>query len=153
MEPQHIIIRGASQHNLKHIDVTIPRNKLVVLTGVSGSGKSSLIELLRGQLSPEAGDLDMPPMRIGWLAQQMPASGLSPVNTSVVEGCCPDAVRVEVRRLEAAEVDEMWSFVKTRSCFSTYLEKPTQGLPLFEKTYILCTCSSISLHLQVNYLF
>lgn len=42
MEPQHIIVRGAQQHNLKHIDVTIPRNKLVVLTGVSGSGKSSL---------------------------------------------------------------------------------------------------------------
>ena len=42
MEPENIIIRGAQQHNLKHIDVTIPRNKFVVLTGVSGSGKSSL---------------------------------------------------------------------------------------------------------------
>lgn len=42
MEPQNITVRGAQQHNLKHIDVTIPRNKLVVLTGVSGSGKSSL---------------------------------------------------------------------------------------------------------------
>lgn len=42
MEPTHIIIRGAQQHNLKHIDVNIPRGKLVVLTGVSGSGKSSL---------------------------------------------------------------------------------------------------------------
>ena len=42
MEPKHILIRGARQHNLKHIDVTIPRNQLVVLTGVSGSGKSSL---------------------------------------------------------------------------------------------------------------
>ncbi|MCU0521677.1 MAG: excinuclease ABC subunit UvrA [Anaerolineae bacterium] len=42
MEPQYITIRGAQQHNLKHIDVAIPRNKLVVLTGVSGSGKSSL---------------------------------------------------------------------------------------------------------------
>jgi excinuclease ABC subunit A len=42
MEPSQIIIRGAQQHNLKHIDVTIPRNKFVVLTGVSGSGKSSL---------------------------------------------------------------------------------------------------------------
>ena len=42
MEPQNIIIRGAQQHNLKNVDVTIPRNKLVVLTGVSGSGKSSL---------------------------------------------------------------------------------------------------------------
>ncbi|MBN1260504.1 MAG: excinuclease ABC subunit UvrA [Anaerolineae bacterium] len=42
MEPRNIMIRGAQQHNLKHIDVTIPRNQLVVLTGVSGSGKSSL---------------------------------------------------------------------------------------------------------------
>ncbi|WP_420644215.1 excinuclease ABC subunit UvrA [Candidatus Leptofilum sp.] len=42
MEPQNIVVRGAQQHNLKHIDVTIPRNQLVVLTGVSGSGKSSL---------------------------------------------------------------------------------------------------------------
>ena len=42
MEPQNILIRGAQQHNLKHIDVSIPRYKLVVLTGVSGSGKSSL---------------------------------------------------------------------------------------------------------------
>lgn len=41
-EPDSITIRGAQQHNLKHINVTIPRNKLVVLTGVSGSGKSSL---------------------------------------------------------------------------------------------------------------
>jgi excinuclease ABC subunit A len=37
-----IIVRGARQHNLKHIDVHIPRNRLVVVTGVSGSGKSSL---------------------------------------------------------------------------------------------------------------
>lgn len=37
-----IQVRGARQHNLKHIDVRIPRNRLVVITGVSGSGKSSL---------------------------------------------------------------------------------------------------------------
>jgi excinuclease ABC subunit A len=42
MEPTHIVIRGARQHNLKNVDVLIPRYKLVVLTGVSGSGKSSL---------------------------------------------------------------------------------------------------------------
>ncbi|MBI4650410.1 excinuclease ABC subunit UvrA [Candidatus Desantisbacteria bacterium] len=42
MSEENIIIKGASQHNLKHIDVTIPRNKLVVITGLSGSGKSSL---------------------------------------------------------------------------------------------------------------
>ena len=38
----YIVIRGARQNNLKNIDVKIPRNKLVVVTGVSGSGKSSL---------------------------------------------------------------------------------------------------------------
>ncbi|KIP21308.1 Excinuclease ABC subunit A [Anoxybacillus ayderensis] len=38
----HIVVKGARAHNLKNIDVVIPRNKLVVLTGLSGSGKSSL---------------------------------------------------------------------------------------------------------------
>src|ERR671924_1054032 len=37
-----IVIRGAREHNLKNIDVVIPRDKFVVITGVSGSGKSSL---------------------------------------------------------------------------------------------------------------
>lgn len=39
---KHIIIKGARVHNLKNVNVIIPRNKLVVVTGVSGSGKSSL---------------------------------------------------------------------------------------------------------------
>ena len=38
----YILIQGASLHNLKHISVAIPRNKLVVITGLSGSGKSSI---------------------------------------------------------------------------------------------------------------
>ncbi len=42
MFPDVIIIRGAKEHNLKSVDITLPRNKLIVLTGVSGSGKSSL---------------------------------------------------------------------------------------------------------------
>jgi excinuclease ABC subunit A len=37
-----IIIKGARVHNLKNVTVTIPYNKLIVVTGVSGSGKSSL---------------------------------------------------------------------------------------------------------------
>ena len=39
---KNIIVKGARQHNLKNIDLTIPRDKLVVITGLSGSGKSSL---------------------------------------------------------------------------------------------------------------
>lgn len=43
VDPRHnIIIKGAKLHNLKNIDVIIPRNKLIVITGLSGSGKSSL---------------------------------------------------------------------------------------------------------------
>ena len=39
---KEIEIKGARVHNLKNIDLTIPRNKLIVITGLSGSGKSSL---------------------------------------------------------------------------------------------------------------
>ncbi len=42
MAMDKLIVKGARAHNLKNIDVTIPRDKLVVLTGLSGSGKSSL---------------------------------------------------------------------------------------------------------------
>src|SRR3974390_2630042 len=37
-----IVVKGAREHNLKNIDVELPRNKLIVITGLSGSGKSSL---------------------------------------------------------------------------------------------------------------
>lgn len=42
MSKDKIIIRGAKEHNLKNIDVEIPRDKFIVITGISGSGKSSL---------------------------------------------------------------------------------------------------------------
>src|SRR4030081_1633542 len=42
MPEESLIVRGAREHNLRNIDVTIPRDKLTVITGLSGSGKSSL---------------------------------------------------------------------------------------------------------------
>ncbi|NLZ45613.1 MAG: hypothetical protein GX896_02870, partial [Clostridiales bacterium] len=42
MAQNEIIIKGAREHNLKNVSLTLPRDKLIVLTGLSGSGKSSL---------------------------------------------------------------------------------------------------------------
>ncbi|MHB8230727.1 MAG: excinuclease ABC subunit UvrA, partial [Vulcanimicrobiaceae bacterium] len=42
MSLESIVIKGAREHNLKNVDLVLPRNKLIVITGLSGSGKSSL---------------------------------------------------------------------------------------------------------------
>ena len=42
MANDKIVIKGAREHNLKNIDITLPRDKFIVMTGLSGSGKSSL---------------------------------------------------------------------------------------------------------------
>ena len=74
-ENTSIIIKGARVNNLKNIDVEIPRNKLVVITGLSGSGKSSLAfdtlyaegQRLRGELEqlcpPVSGTYEQARMR------------------------------------------------------------------------------------------
>src|SRR3978361_2183161 len=42
MPEESLIVRGAREHNLRNIDLTLPRDRLIVITGLSGSGKSSL---------------------------------------------------------------------------------------------------------------
>ena len=72
--PDRIVVRGAREHNLKDIDVEIPREKLVVITGLSGSGKSSLLYLLGLLDKPTAGRLlldgedtsDFEVVQLGW---------------------------------------------------------------------------------------
>jgi excinuclease UvrABC ATPase subunit len=54
--PDKIIIKGACEHNLKCIDVEIPREKLVVITGVSGSGKRRVPLRLRPPVSRADGE-------------------------------------------------------------------------------------------------
>ena len=43
MQADHILIKGLKQNNLKNVSLEIPKNKIVVFTGVSGSGKSSIV--------------------------------------------------------------------------------------------------------------
>ena len=47
-----LTVRGAREHNLQNISLEIPRERLVVITGVSGSGKSSLLAAMLGELYP-----------------------------------------------------------------------------------------------------
>lgn len=47
MENNRIIIQGLKQNNLKNVSLEIPKNKIVVFTGVSGSGKSSIVFFLQ----------------------------------------------------------------------------------------------------------
>ena len=54
MAIKNLTVKGAKEHNLKNVSVEIPRDKLVVFPGLSGSGKSSLInEILYKQLANE----------------------------------------------------------------------------------------------------
>ena len=46
MANDKIVIKGAREHNLKNINLTLPREKFIVMTGLSGSGKSGLFKLI-----------------------------------------------------------------------------------------------------------
>ena len=67
----HIVIRGARTHNLKNLHLTLPRNKIVVVTGLSGSGKSSLLRILAGVDKEFNGEAVLSPgYTVGYLEQE-----------------------------------------------------------------------------------
>ena len=57
MSIDKLVVRGAREHNLKDVSIELPRDALIVFTGLSGSGKSSLAFELAGRLRDELKDL------------------------------------------------------------------------------------------------
>ena len=70
-----IIIRGAREHNLKNIDLTIPRDSLVVMTGLSGSGKSSILRVLAGFDRFASGMVESPSQKLAFPPTRECSSG------------------------------------------------------------------------------
>ncbi len=110
MSLENIIIRGARQHNLKNIDVSLPQKRLTVITGVSGSGKSSLaFDTLFAEgrrrymesLSPQA---------------RLFLQGLSPPDVDSIEGLSP-AIAIEQKSFRQTP----WSTVGTLSDIHDHL--------------------------------
>ena len=96
-----IYIKGARVHNLKNIDVEIPRNKLIVVTGVSGSGKSSLtIDTLFAEGQRRYAE------SLSAYARQFMARMLKP-DLDYIKGLCPAIMGEPVKRITiTAMVDE-----------------------------------------------
>ena len=83
---------------LEHADATIAPGERIALVGANGSGKSTLLAAIAGDLAPDAGDIDLPPMRIGRLEQSMPR-GAQPAWRFVLEA---DAALVRAQAALAA---------------------------------------------------
>ena len=91
-----IQVRGARTHNLKNIDLDIPRDKLVVITGLSGSGKSSLMRILAGIDTEIDGRVHFEPgYTVGLLPQEPALTAGAPVRAcgSSESGSCPARAR------------------------------------------------------------
>jgi excinuclease UvrABC ATPase subunit len=106
MSKDVIEVRGAEEHNLKDVDVEIPREELTVVTGLSGSGKSSLafetiyaegqrryIESLSAYARNFLGQMDKP--------QVENVEGLSPNSTTTSDCCTPGSARPTARSVAA----------------------------------------------------
>ena len=120
-----IKIRGAKAHNLKNVDVDIPRRKFVVITGLSGSGKSSLAFdtiYAEGQrrylntLSPYAkhfmGILEKPEVES--------ITGLSPINRLIINIKSISYFRI---RMKSLKISNLFSFRSKYTCHSELISE------------------------------
>ncbi|MEW6032401.1 MAG: excinuclease ABC subunit UvrA [Bacillota bacterium] len=133
MAKDAVIVRGARQHNLKNIDVSIPREKLVVITGVSGSGKTSLaldtiyaegqrryVESLSAYARQFLGQMDKP-------------------DVDYIEGLSP-AICIDQRsgsrnpRSTVATVTEVYDYMRLLWARVGHPHCPRCGLPISQQT-------------------
>src|SRR5918999_60396 len=93
MASEELVVHGAREHNLKDVTVRLPRNKLICITGLSGSGKSSLA----GDLDRPEDDLAQPALdgRDGHGDLRLPATSLRARRPSALPGLRPSHLRSE----------------------------------------------------------
>ena len=90
-----IRIGGAREHNLKNISLEIPRHRLVVITGLSGSGKSSLLKIMAGLDQPSNGDAILTPgYTVGILSQEPRLDEEKTVLENVQEGVADTMAKI-----------------------------------------------------------
>ena len=81
---ENIIIRGARTHNLKNINLDLPKNKLIVITGLSGSGKSSFIsQSMNSKIQVNENPL---PWNEGFIIEGACANNLKHINVTIPKG-------------------------------------------------------------------
>ncbi len=133
MESDKIIIRGAKENNLKNIDIDIPRNKLVVMTGLSGSGKTSLaFDTIYAEGQRRYVE------SLSAYARQF-LGGVEKPNVEVIEGLSP-AISIDQKttsnnpRSTVGTVTEIYDFLRLLYARTGIPYCPTHGTPITGQT-------------------
>ena len=130
---EYIKVRGAREHNLKNVDVDIPKNHLVVITGLSGSGKSTLaFETLYAEVQRRYVE------RISSYARQF-LNLMPKPDVEKIEGLCP-AISIEQKtisknpRSTVGTITEIYDYLRLLFARIGIPYSPTTGLPITAQT-------------------